>query len=324
MWYEWLIFAVLFVLIPFGVFKAKVLTKPVGQVTKEQERHANLVAFKLIWFYWLCDLFYMSFIIDNLASKFIFGGLIMVIIFFNLSNIFAKNKVSASSFFSRIGMLQDFLVGVALSIYLIYIIPNYDLREIVSVIVAAIYGGLLTLVGVAWTIRQSAIQKHEDELAKAKPLFTFNFFTERNPMISNRKICLVDSNETPKIITEVMQQFKGVASYMEIENSAQSSFTIKRFYFDGTWHSVSANNTVLPNNRLLIQLYREDTVTHPIMEIEDIFQRKYYYDLMFTFLLSPTEALTDPHVTTLAQMTLISEQEVLSRKIKIDEGIANE
>lgn len=213
---------------------------------------------------------------------------------------------------------------MALTIYLIYIIPNYDLREIVSVIVAAIYGGLLTLVGVAWTIRQSAIQKHEDELAKAKPLFTFNFFTERNPMISNRKICLVDSNETPKTISEAIQEFKGVASYMEIENSAQSSFTIKRFYFDGVWHSVSANNAVLPNNRLLIQLYREDIVSHPIMEIEDIFQRKYYYDLMFTILLSPNEDLTAPHTTTLTQMTQITTQEVLSRKINIDEENADE
>lgn len=317
MWYEWLIFAVLLVLIPFGVVKVKELTKPVGQVTKEQERHANLVAFKLILFYWLCDLFYMSFIIDNLACKFIFGGLIMVIIFFNLSNIFAKNKVSASSFFSRIGMLQDFLVGVALSIYLIYIIPNYDLREIVSVIVAAIYGGLLTLVGVAWTIRQSAIQKHEDELAKAKPLFTFNVFAEINPKVNNRKICLVQNNDTPQTVSEALQKPKGVESYMEIENSAQSSFTIKRFYFDGTWHSVSANNAVLPSNRLLIQLYREDTVPHPIMEIEDIFQRKYYYDLMFVPLLAYG-------TTTLNEMKEITEQEILLRKIKIDEGIANE
>ncbi len=317
MWYDWLIFAVLFVLIPFGVVKAKELTKPVGQVTKDQERYANLIAFKLIWFYWLCDLFYMSFIIDNLACKFIFGGLIMVIIFFNLSNIFAKNKVSASSFFSRIGMLQDFLVGVALSIYLIYIIPNYDLREIVSVIVAAIYGGLLTLVGVAWTIRQSAIQKHEDELAKAKPLFTFNVFAEINPKVNNRKICLVQNNDTPQTVSEALQKPKGVESYMEIENSAQSSFTIKRFYFDGTWHSVSANNAVLPSNRLLIQLYREDTVPHPIMEIEDIFQRKYYYDLRFVPLLAYG-------TTTLNEMKEITEQEILLRKIKIDEGIANE
>ena len=317
MWYEWLIFAVLLLLIVLGVILLKVISKPVGQVTKEQKRHANFVVVKLILFYLLCDLFYMSFIIDNLVCKFIFGGLIMVIIFFNLSNVFATNTVSARSFFSRIGMLQDFLVGVALSIYLIYIIPNYDLREIISIIVAAIYGGLLTLVGVAWTIKQSAIQKHEDELAKAKPLFTFNVFAEINPKVNNRKICLVQNNDTPQTVTEALQKPKGVESYMEIENSAQSSFTITRFYYDGVWHSVSANNAVLPNNRLLIQLYREDTVTHPIMEIEDIFQRKYYYDLRFVPLLAYG-------TTTLNEMKEITEQEILLRKIQIDEGIANE
>lgn len=155
MWYEWLIFAVLLVLIPFGVVKVKELTKPVGQVTKEQERHANLVAFKLILFYWLCDLFYMSFIIDNLACKFIFGGLIMVIIFYNLSNVFVGKKKNCFSHFAKWGMLQDFVLGIGLSIYLIYIIPNSNLQSILIPIVAGIYGGLLTLVGVAWTIREN-------------------------------------------------------------------------------------------------------------------------------------------------------------------------
>ena len=285
MWYLWLIFAILFVLIPIGVIKLKQISKKRSiQITKEQEKYANLVAFKLILIYWLCDLFFMSFIIDSLVCKFIFGGLIMLIIFYNLSNVFVKRRKNNFGSFTKWTMLQDFLIGVGLSIYLIYIIPNNDLREIVSIIIAAIYGGLLTLIGVAWTIQQSVIQKHEDELVRAKPLFTFNIFAENRPKVNNRKICLVQNNDEPNSFSEAMKLPKGVESYMEVENSAQSSFTIKRFYYDGEWHNVSANNVVLPNNRLLIQLFRKDTVTHPIMEIEDIFQRKYYYDLSFIFL----------------------------------------
>ena len=90
----------------------------------------------------------------------------MLIVFYNLSNAFANSKAKRSGLI-KWGMLQDFIVGVGLSIYLIYIIPNTALREIVSVIIAAVYGGLLTLVGVAWTIKHSMIQKHEDELVKA-------------------------------------------------------------------------------------------------------------------------------------------------------------
>lgn len=318
MWYLWLIFAILFVLIPIGVIKLKQISKKRSiQITKEQEKYANLVAFKLILIYWLCDLFFMSFIIDSLVCKFIFGGLIMLIIFYNLSNVFVKRRKNNFGSFTKWTMLQDFLIGVGLSIYLIYIIPNNDLREIVSIIIAAIYGGLLTLIGVAWTIQQSVIQKHEDELVRAKPLFTFNIFAENRPKVNNRKICLVQNNDEPNSFSEAMKLPKGVESYMEVENSAQSSFTIKRFYYDGEWHNVSANNVVLPNNRLLIQLFRKDTVTHPIMEIEDIFQRKYYYDLSFIFLFVYNTA-------TLNEIKEITEQEVLSRNIKINEESANE
>lgn len=318
MWYLWLIFAILFVLIPIGVIKLKQISKKrIIQITEEQEKYANFVAFKLILIYWLCDLFFMSFIIDSLVCKFIFGGLIMLIIFYNLSNVFVKRRKNNFGSFTKWTMLQDFLIGVSLSIYLIYIIPNNDLREIVSIIVAAIYGGLLTLIGVAWTIQQSAIQKHEDELVRAKPLFTFNIFAENRPKVNNRKICLVQNNDEPNSFSEAIKLPKGVESYMEVENSAQSSFTIKRFYYDGEWHNASANNVVLPNNRLLIQLFRKDTVTHPIMEIEDIFQRKYYYDLSFIPLFAY-------NTTTLNEIKEITEQEVLSRNIKINEGSANE
>ncbi len=59
-------------------------------------------------------------------------------------------------------LIFDFLFGIGLTIYLIYLIPNTltNLQTIVTAIVAAIYGGLLTLVGVAWTIRHSDKQKH--------------------------------------------------------------------------------------------------------------------------------------------------------------------
>lgn len=179
MWYLWLIFALLAVFIPVWIlFMASKAAKPYSN-DKQKMKIISLNTIKYILFYWLCDLFFMSCIIDNLACKYIFGGSIMLIVFYNLSNAFANSKVKRNGLI-KWGMLQDFIVGVGLSIYLIYIIPNTDLREIVSVIIAAVYGGLLTLVGVAWTIKHSMIQKHEDELVKAKPLFTFNFLPKKN------------------------------------------------------------------------------------------------------------------------------------------------
>ena len=54
------------------------------------------------------------------------------------------------------------IIGVGLSVYLIYIIPNKDLQAIVIPIVSAVYGGLITLVGVAWTIKDTNDKRKED------------------------------------------------------------------------------------------------------------------------------------------------------------------
>ena len=60
-------------------------------------------------------------------------------------------------------MVFDFVLGVGLSIYLIYIIPNEGLQNIIIPIVSAVYGGLLTLVGVAWTIKKSDSDRKQEE-----------------------------------------------------------------------------------------------------------------------------------------------------------------
>lgn len=166
MWYKWLIFAAIFLAIPFGVGSFSVWAKKQLKVrlTVEQERAANLKLGLLMLFYWLCDLFYMAFILDSLTLKFIFGGLIMLIIFYNLSKAF----ISGAPHF-KWGLIQDFVVGVGMSIYLIYIIPNADLKAIVIPVISAVYGGLITLVGVAWTIRHSIAERKRLEKERATP-----------------------------------------------------------------------------------------------------------------------------------------------------------
>ena len=96
----------------------------------------------------------------------------MVTIFTNL--VYAFISGTKRSKFANGLLLQDFLVGVALTVYLIYIIPgktmeingvvviDNSLREIITTIVSAVYGGLLTLVGVAWTIRKGDDDRRQD------------------------------------------------------------------------------------------------------------------------------------------------------------------
>ena len=76
---KWFIFGVLIVLIPFGVANLKRIVFKKGNYTEEQNRQANARVIIYTLFYWLCDLFYMAIIIDNLICKLVFGGLIMII-----------------------------------------------------------------------------------------------------------------------------------------------------------------------------------------------------------------------------------------------------
>ncbi len=162
MWWQWLIFALIIIAIPYGLYNIKKLAIKRVKPTKEQESKGNQRFFVLCLFYWLCDFFYMTFIINNLTWRFILGGLIMVIVFYNLSKAF----ISGNKVFS-FGLIQDFIVGISLTIYLIYIIPNKELQEIIIPIIAAVYGGLLTLVGVAWTIKDGN-KKRQEELKRVE------------------------------------------------------------------------------------------------------------------------------------------------------------
>lgn len=161
MWWQWLIFALIIIAIPYGLYNIKKFAIKRVKQTKEQESKANQRIFVLCLFYWLCDFFYMTFIINNLTWRFILGGLIMVIVFYNLSKAF----ISGNKVFS-LGLIQDFIVGISLTVYLIYIIPNKELQEIIIPIIAAVYGGLLTLVGVAWTIKYTKNSSEKRENAK--------------------------------------------------------------------------------------------------------------------------------------------------------------
>lgn len=182
MWWQWLIFGIIFVSIPIGL-KCLLETEKSKIINNTQKKYNKIVFTKFCWYYWLADLFYMSFIIKSIVCKFIFGGLLLLIIFYNLTMTFISNATKNK--IAKVGILQDFIIGVALTIYLIYIIPgkqievngavvvDNSLREIIMTIVAAIYGGLFTLVGVAWTIKKGDNDRKEEERKKYIPYVSF-------------------------------------------------------------------------------------------------------------------------------------------------------
>ncbi|MBQ7536747.1 MAG: hypothetical protein IJT14_01340 [Rickettsiales bacterium] len=285
-------------LIPIGVISLRLWVGKKNAMTDEQKKVADVRVIKYILFYWICVLFYLMSFKHYLVGQFILGIIILAILFYNLCK--ALSNVRKKSGVEIAGMIQDFIIGMVLSVYLIYLIPNKEVQNIVIPIVAAVYGGLLTLTGVYWTIRHTAYEKHKDELAKAVPLFTFVLFAEVEPQAYSRKTCIVEGNGTAR-------------SFAEFENSNRAAFYIRRVYFDESWHNVNANNMLLPNDKLLIEMRRNDIVEHPIMEIEDLYERKYYYDLMFCMMPGIIQAAMFPTRFTLCELKEISAEEAQKR-----------
>ncbi len=87
----------------------------------------------------------------------VFGVLSVIIIFFNLGNAFLNGTKSL-----RFLIVLDLLSGLILSAYLIFIIPNDSLQNIILTITASVFVGIFTLIGVAWTFKKGDADRQAD------------------------------------------------------------------------------------------------------------------------------------------------------------------
>lgn len=157
-----------------------------------------------------------------------------------------------------------------MSVYLIYVIPDEKLRNVVIAIVAALYGGILTLVGVSWTIRHSDKERKNEEKQKAKPIFTYNILTEELKDIRTKKVCF-DVAEN-----EIEYECHVVA---EIENSDHALFEVKRVFHDGKWNEIEGNTVILPNKTVYFDFRFNDDVSNLFLEVKDGLDNSYYYEI---------------------------------------------
>lgn len=259
--WQWVIFAIiaLAVFTLFGHVGRYVKRK--GKWTKEQERAIKVNAIKYMFFYVLCDLFYMSFIVDNVFLRYIFGVLILLIVLYNLTMAFLS-KVTKNTL-QRIGILQDFIIGIVLTIYLIYIIPgkqveingvvtlDNSLRDIITTIVAAVYGGLFTLIGVAWTIRKGDVDRNK-ELARIEKERKEEDRKKHVPylkiVIGMRPSCFVKCN------IEQLLDFDDEKSIAQIDEGTFYGITIRDFIVK----NVSSDNILLQGILLDDKFYNFD------------------------------------------------------------------
>lgn len=279
MWWQWLIFGLIFLAIPFGLHGMKEYTAKKINPTEEQKKMANQRFTKLCLFYWLCDFFYMTFIIDSLTWKFILGGLIMVIIFYNLSKAFINGNRSLD-----FGLIQDFIVGIGLTVYLIYIIPNLDLKNIIIPIVSAVYGGLLTLVGVAWTIRKSDNDRKQEQEQKAKPVV---FICDPRTMADQREKPilrnLLSKNHRGSLQESPKNNCACKLPEIIINNSDYSHASVIGFRINNDCHLYDIGQ-VLPKNSTLkldsdFRFIYKDEINYVAILIQDMLDNIYEFEV---------------------------------------------
>lgn len=134
------------------------------ELTKEEKQKISINVVKYILLYWLFDLTYMGIFNGWVWTTFICGTLAVTFVLYNLALAFFNVVESLKGW-----LLLELLFGMGTAIYLIYMIPNESLQSIIVTIVAAVFGGLFTLIGVAWTIKKGDIDRKEDERKKNIP-----------------------------------------------------------------------------------------------------------------------------------------------------------
>ena len=281
----WISFALLFPIIFFGAFGFKNWSKRFinDEITPEMEKAANTRVVVIILFYWLCNLIYLACFIDNLVCKFIFGILIVLFVFMNLARVFTTPKERNG--YERFGILQDFVVGVGLTIYLIFIIPNKEFQQVVIPVVAAVYGGLITLVGVTLTIRKADNDRKAEEISKAKPVvFVCDY---RYTTFDSGTVKILESKKAQGTLKKASEKSKNKYSlrYINLENSDYSIVCLVGFMINDDCHFYDIGQILPKNTRYRMNSdfefeYNKKIKTVSLL-IEDMLHNLYEFETEF-------------------------------------------
>lgn len=263
-------FILLLIIIPFGLlcFRQFCYDKfPPKTAVQKKNFDRNLILVFFLWYMYL--FFYLAWFNDWIECQFILGVAILAVTLLSLAKTFSSQDDKHPSL--KGFMVFDLLLGLGLTIYLLYIIPDKELQTVAISITAAVYGGFITLVGVAWTIRKSDADRLKEEIAKNKPVFTFGTVYEKRTQNNFDKDC------SPSKASQEAFTYECIA---RIENSNLSSFEMKSITHDGQEFPLEGNVWLIPNNVCMLSFRLNNFKETVLLKVSDAFGREYTYKLI--------------------------------------------
>lgn len=283
-WY-WFAFCAILVVVPCGicciyVFRNQKISFTPKQKTIEIRRSVKMV---LLWL--LADLLFMAIFNGFTTWIYILGVTFVLATLLNLANALLREgkRNAVANFFSAL----DLLLCLFATIYLIYIIPLelQRLQTIVTTIIAAVYGGLLTLFGVAWTIRKTNNDRQEDEKKKFKPLLIF--FNGSNESDYEIKLEEVDKKTFVVKKTSESRKYPYILESFKLYNINFNDCFIVGLIFNGTEHYWRKSNLYVEKNKIVLFSLQDSVLCleQPINTIgvlvKDLLGNFYVLDLSF-------------------------------------------
>lgn len=257
-------------------------------------------------------------LIKNEFARGIAGAIIFVaclLLSLLLIKKFLIDKAAADSLprtLSVVGMLLVTIVGTITSFYLVFWndVDNTLFSSIVGVY-AALIGGGLTLAGVAWTIKNTAKEKADEERKKAKPLFVSNMVFE-NIDARKEKVCFDEKDDTTSYVCHVIA---------EIENSKNSGFTMSQVYHDAQWRKIEGNSVILPDKKVYFDFLFTEDVNNLFLEVKDCLGNSYFYEikvLQWALLtgVPASSSCIDHTIKELKEITLEDINERITKEVK--------
>jgi len=287
--WHWYAFVMIGVLASCGTACFAVLDWERSDKSIKEKKEIIDISSKVLSYACLVDLFYLSLFIGNLTFKFIIEIIFVAFMLYSLAGAFVTSSFMRKAKLAKCVILVEFVSLIVLTILLIDMIPEdyHNIQTIASTIVAAVYGGLLTLVGVAWTIRkgekdrrndlkQRDKEKAEDERRRYVPYIRL--------IRVGKADCFSNASVTNSIELHSLSErcfFAYTINDFNIKNISESNVILVGVKLNDKLYSFSNDNIIEKNTVCNIQTTRnfEYASEKPLKELsivlEDIVGNKY-------------------------------------------------